>query len=53
MRAMAGLRGPVDAFFEAVLVNAEDKAIRANRLALLATLRRVTAQIADFSRIAG
>ncbi|MCZ8375929.1 MAG: glycine--tRNA ligase subunit beta [Beijerinckiaceae bacterium] len=53
MRAMAALRGPVDAFFEAVLVNAEDPAIRRNRLALLATLRRVTRQVADFSRIAG
>ncbi|MCZ8186677.1 MAG: glycine--tRNA ligase subunit beta [Beijerinckiaceae bacterium] len=53
MRAMAALRGPVDAFFEAVMVNAEDPAIRRNRLALLATLRRVTRQVADFSRIAG
>jgi glycyl-tRNA synthetase beta chain len=53
MRAMAALRGPVDAFFEAVMVNAEDPALRRNRLALLATLRRVTRQVADFSRIAG
>ncbi len=41
MRAMAALRGPVDAFFEAVMVNADDPALRRNRLALLATLRRV------------
>jgi glycyl-tRNA synthetase beta chain len=53
MRAMASLRGPVDAFFDAVMVNADDPAIRRNRLALLATLRRVTRQVADFSKIAG
>ena len=53
MRAMSSLRAPVDAFFEAVMVNAEDPAIRKNRLALLATLRRVTRQVADFSKIAG
>lgn len=53
MRAMAGLRAPVDAFFEAVMVNAEDKALRLNRLRLLAAIRRVTARIADFSMITG
>ncbi len=53
MRAMAKLRAPVDAFFEAVMVNAEDPAIRQNRLALLAALRRVTRQVADFGKIAG
>lgn len=53
MRAMASLRAPVDAFFDAVMVNADDPAIRKNRLALLATLRRVTRQVADFSKIAG
>jgi len=53
MRAMAKLRAPVDAFFEAVMVNADDPSIRRNRLALLAALRRVTARIADFSKIAG
>ncbi|MCA3610808.1 MAG: glycine--tRNA ligase subunit beta [Methylobacterium sp.] len=53
MRAMAKLRAPVDAFFDAVMVNADDPAIRRNRLALLATLRRVTRQVADFSKIAG
>jgi len=50
---MASLRAPVDAFFESVMVNAEDAAIRRNRLALLATLRRVTRQVADFGRISG
>lgn len=53
MRAMSHLRAPVDAFFEGVMVNAEDAAIRQNRLALLAALRRVTRQIADFSKISG
>jgi glycyl-tRNA synthetase beta chain len=53
MRAMAGLRAPVDAFFDAVMVNADDAAIRKNRLALLAALRRVTRQVADFGKIAG
>ncbi|MBN8532890.1 MAG: glycine--tRNA ligase subunit beta [Rhizobiales bacterium] len=53
MRVMSSLRGPVDAFFEAVMVNTDDPAIRRNRLALLATLRRVTRQVADFTKIAG
>ncbi|MCA0401734.1 MAG: glycine--tRNA ligase subunit beta [Proteobacteria bacterium] len=53
MRALSTLRAPVDAFFEAVMVNAEDAAIRKNRLALLAAFRRVTRRIADFSKIAG
>ena len=53
MRALAGLRGPVDAFFDKVLVNAEDEKVRANRLALLARIRAATGQVADFSKIAG
>lgn len=53
MRAMASLRAPVDDFANNVIVNADDPAIRRNRLALLATLRRVTRQVADFSKIAG
>ncbi|MGL5447233.1 MAG: glycine--tRNA ligase subunit beta, partial [Rhabdaerophilum sp.] len=53
MRAMASLRAPVDDFANNVMVNADDPAIRKNRLALLATLRRVTRQVADFSKIAG
>lgn len=53
MSAMAKLRAPVDAFFEAVLVNAEDPALRKARLGMLASLRRVTRQVADFSKIAG
>jgi glycyl-tRNA synthetase beta chain len=53
MRALSALRGPVDAFFEQVLVNAEEEAVRANRLALLARIREATGQVADFSRIGG
>jgi glycyl-tRNA synthetase beta chain len=53
MKALATLRAPVDAFFEAVLVNADDPAVRANRLALLARIRAATGQVADFSKIAG
>ncbi|MDX2203551.1 MAG: glycine--tRNA ligase subunit beta [Hyphomicrobiaceae bacterium] len=53
MRALAELRAPVDAFFDAVIVNAEDKALRANRLALLAEIRAATLTVADFSKIAG
>ena len=53
MSAMAKLRAPVDEFFEAVLVNAPEPDVRLNRLRLLAQLRRVTARVADFGRIAG
>jgi glycyl-tRNA synthetase beta chain len=53
MRALARLRGPVDAFFDKVTVNAEDPALRANRLRLLNQLRDGVHQVADFSKIAG
>ncbi|MES2291719.1 MAG: glycine--tRNA ligase subunit beta [Pseudomonadota bacterium] len=53
MRHMAVLRVPVDAFFESVKVNAEDAAVRENRLHLLAALRAVIHQIGDFSKIEG
>ena len=53
MLALSVLREPVDSFFEAVLVNDEDEAVRANRLALLARIREATGQVADFSKIAG
>lgn len=53
MRAMAKLRAPVDAFFDKVIVNAEDKAVRENRLKLLNRIREATRQVADFSRIDG
>jgi glycyl-tRNA synthetase beta chain len=53
MQQMAALRGPVDAFFEGVKVNADDKAVRENRLNLLASLRATLHQVADFSKIEG
>ncbi|MBB3975824.1 glycyl-tRNA synthetase beta chain [Rhizobium azooxidifex] len=53
MEALSKLRAPVDRFFDDVLVNDEDAAIRANRLALLAAIRAATGTVADFSKIAG
>ncbi|CDX55221.1 glycine tRNA synthetase, beta subunit [Mesorhizobium plurifarium] len=53
MLALSVLREPVDSFFEGVLVNDEDQAVRANRLALLARIRTATDQVADFSKIVG
>ncbi|MER8438426.1 glycine--tRNA ligase subunit beta [Mesorhizobium sp. M1312] len=53
MLTLSALREPVDSFFERVLVNDEDQAVRANRLALLARIRAATDQVADFSKIAG
>jgi glycyl-tRNA synthetase beta chain len=50
---MAFLRAPVDAFFDKVLVNAEDAAVRQNRLRLLAQVRDAMGLVADFSLIAG
>ena len=51
MQQMAGLRGPVDLYFENVKVNADEAGLRQNRLDLLAGLRAVLHQVADFSRI--
>ncbi|MEF0939486.1 glycine--tRNA ligase subunit beta [Rhizobium sp. BR 362] len=53
MAALSKLRAPVDRFFEDVLVNDEDAAIRANRLALLRLIREATGTVADFSKISG
>lgn len=53
MRVLSSLRESVDSFFEQVLVNDEDAAVRANRLALLSRIRAATGEVADFSRIAG
>ena len=53
MQALAGLRGPVDAFFEQVLVNAEDPAERDNRLRLLSQVRDAMGRVADFSQVTG
>jgi len=49
---LAALHGPVDAFFESVLVNADDPAVRANRLALLRTLHRAMNRVAELARLA-
>jgi glycyl-tRNA synthetase beta chain len=51
MTAMAGLRPAVDAFFDKVTVNADDKAVRENRLKLLNEIRVATRAVADFSKI--
>ncbi|WP_125256006.1 glycine--tRNA ligase subunit beta [Brevundimonas fluminis] len=53
MRALSALRAPVDAFFEAVLVNSDVPAERDNRLKLLGQIRAVMGRVADFDRIAG
>ena len=53
MQAMAALRPVLDQFFEAVIVNAPEPEIRANRLRLLTKFRQTTALIADFGQIEG
>ncbi|GAN00207.1 glycyl-tRNA synthetase beta chain [alpha proteobacterium U9-1i] len=53
MKALSGLRAPVDAFFEGVLVNADDANLRRNRLLLLSRLREALSAVADFSKIEG
>jgi glycyl-tRNA synthetase beta chain len=52
LQALAALREPVDAFFDSVMVNAEDEKLRANRLALLAQLHHAMNRVADISRLA-
>jgi len=51
MRRLAELRTPVDAFFDDVMVMADDVALRTNRLALLADLRALLVGVADISRL--
>ena len=53
MAAMAALRGPIDAFFEDVQINAENETLRRNRLNLLHQIRSVCGQVADLTRIGG
>jgi glycyl-tRNA synthetase beta chain len=53
MRAIAKLRGPVDAFFDGVIVNDKDATFRENRLCLLNRIREATLAVADFSKIEG
>lgn len=52
LRTLAALRGPVDAFFDGVMVNAEEADLRLNRLGLLATLHQAMNRVADLSRLA-
>ena len=52
LQALAGLRVPVDAFFESVMVNADDAAVRGNRLALLRTIARQFNAVGDISLLA-
>ena len=52
LQRLAALREPVDAFFDHVMVNADDASLRANRLALLASLHAAMNRVADLSRLA-
>ncbi|OYT92727.1 MAG: glycine--tRNA ligase subunit beta [Burkholderiales bacterium PBB3] len=52
LQALAALKAPVDAFFDGVMVNAEDPALKANRLGLLATLHTAMNRVADLSKLA-
>ena len=52
LQTLAALRTPVDAFFEHVMVNAEDAALKANRLGLLATLHGAMNRVADLAKLA-
>jgi glycyl-tRNA synthetase beta chain len=52
LQALAALKAPVDAFFDHVMVNVDDPALKANRLALLNQLHRTMNRVADLSRLA-
>ena len=52
LKSLAALKGPVDEFFDGVMVNVEDESLRANRLGLLARLHRAMNRVADLSRLA-
>ena len=51
LQTLAALRAPVDAFFDGVMVNADDPALKTNRLGLLATLHQAMNRVADISRL--
>jgi glycyl-tRNA synthetase beta chain len=53
MGAMASLRAPIDAFFEAVQVNSDNQVVRRNRLNLLSRIRQICLSVADLTRIEG
>ncbi|NBT92367.1 MAG: glycine--tRNA ligase subunit beta, partial [Betaproteobacteria bacterium] len=52
LQALAALRAPVDAFFDGVMVNSDDPALKANRLALLQQLHSAMNRVADLSKLA-
>ncbi len=52
LQALAALKSPVDTFFDQVMVNADDPALKANRLGLLAQLHQAMNRVADLSRLA-
>ncbi|MBC7549095.1 MAG: glycine--tRNA ligase subunit beta, partial [Polaromonas sp.] len=52
LQALATLKAPVDEFFNTVMVNADDPALKANRLGLLATLHAAMNRVADLSKLA-
>jgi glycyl-tRNA synthetase beta chain len=52
LRALAALKAPVDDFFDNVMVNADDPALKANRLGLLATLHQTMNRVADLTKLA-
>ena len=52
LKTLAALKAPVDAFFDNVMVNADDPALKANRLGLLATLHQTMNRVADLSKLA-
>ena len=52
LKSLAALKAPVDAFFDNVMVNADDPALKANRLGLLATLHQTMNRVADLSKLA-
>jgi glycyl-tRNA synthetase beta chain len=53
MRALSKLRGPVDAFFDKVTVNADVSDVRVNRLKILSQIRDALGRVADFSKVEG
>ncbi|WP_417601887.1 glycine--tRNA ligase subunit beta [Pararhodobacter oceanensis] len=53
MHAMAGLRAPIDAFFEAVQINTDSQVLRRNRLNLLSRIRTICGGVADFTKLDG
>ena len=53
MLSLGGLRGPIDGFFERVVVNDDDAAVRQNRLGLLSMVRASMQRVADFSKLEG